>query len=155
VSDNRSRIRAALAAGAVPAVAGAAAMLRRTAARRLGGPVAGASADPHRWHVVTVNRDPGEVGNLDETPLGAVAGIEITTRPAPGDRGTEIAARLTETGDDDHDRLRELRTALRDTRQVLEVGWVLHPDRPGTTEGTPLNAPLREATAHGKGEGRL
>ena len=101
-----------------------------------------------------MHRDPADV-NLDGTPLAAFTDAEVTTRPAPGDRGTEIAARLTSPGDDSHDRLQELRKALRDTRQVLEVGYVLHPDRPGTTQATPLNKPLREATAHGKEEGRL
>lgn len=50
-----------------------------------------------RWHVVTVNRPPEEVsseGRLPD-PLAELGDkIEVQTRPAPGDRGTELAARL-------------------------------------------------------------
>jgi hypothetical protein len=137
--------------------AGALAVAASPVVRRLAGRKEAAAGrnDPARWHVVTVLCSPEEAAGRTDTPLAALGdAVEVLVRPAPGDRGSEIAARLR-SGAAGVDQVRELREALRDTRQVLEVGWVTHPDRPGTTKATPLNAPLRAATAHGKGEGRL
>jgi len=127
-------------------------VVRKLARRKAAAP---ARNDPRRWHAVTVACPPQEVEARRDTPLAALGdGVEVQVRPAPGDRGTEIAARLA-SADAGTDRVEALRTALRETRQVLEVGWVLHPDRPGTTRATPLNGLLRTATARGKGAGRL
>jgi hypothetical protein len=38
---------------------------------------------------------------------------------------------------------------------LLETGEILQPDRPPTTRPTPLNKPLREATANAREGGRL
>jgi hypothetical protein len=142
------------------ATAGAVAVVAAPVVRRLTGRkdvFGNARNDPRRWHVVTVLCSPQDVSARQDTPLdGLDDSFEVQVRPAPGDRGTELAARLTASGDGDGaDRVRALRAALRETKQLLEVGYVLHPSRPGTTRPTPLNAPLRAATEHGRGEGRL
>jgi hypothetical protein len=77
---------------------------------------------------------------------------------APGGKGTEIHARLTQQAPSrihDQEPLEALRSALRQAKQVAEVGYVLEPDRNTTTKPTPLNEPLRQATRHAGGEGRL
>ena len=106
-----------------------------------------------RTHVLTVYRPMAEItaAGLPE-PLARLGDtVAVDLRPAPGDRGTEIAVRpLTPDAG-----AREIRRALRESRSLLEVGYVLHPDAPPTTEPTPLNKPLRAATAHGREEGLL
>ena len=138
---------AALVAGAAPVV------------RRVMRAARPSAEELERWHAVTVLCLSQEVEARRDTPLAALGdAVEVTVRPAPGERGTEVRARLAPAaaaGDDAGERLEELRTALRETRQVLEVGWVVNADRPATTRPTPLNAPLRAAIAHGKGRGRL
>lgn len=113
--------------------------------------------DPRRWRAVTVNLSPDEV-EIPE-PLTALGdAIEIRTRPAPGDKGTEIHARLTNhrsDGVDHKDALETLRQALRESKQLLEFGWIHHANANRTSEPTALNAPLREATKHAEGSGRL
>jgi hypothetical protein len=110
-----------------------------------------------RWHSVTVNCSPEDLGPkpppLDE--LGFP--VEIRIRPAPGDRGTELAARVAQPaaagGDDDP--VRSIRRALREARSLAEVGEVLRPDSPPTTRPTLTGAALAHATRHGREEGRL
>ena len=74
---------------------GAAVMIRRWKGESSGA----ASGHSDRWHTVTINRPPDEVsanGRLPE-PLAKLGDkIEVQVRPAPGDRGTEVAARLRE-----------------------------------------------------------
>ena len=107
-----------------------------------------------RRHVLTVFRPMDEIttdGRLPE-PLARLGDtVAVDLRPAPGDRGTEISVRPL-TADVD---VRAVRRALRESRSLLEVGYVLHPDAPSTTEPTLLNKPLRAATAHGREEGLL
>ncbi len=121
-----------------------------------------------RWHTVTVAVPPDRVapgGALPERLAAFGDRIEVQVRPAPGDRGTEIAARLRgpvpsgaaevvarASGDDPR---QELRTALRDTRSLLETGDVLRPSGPPTTRPTPTNAWLRLLTSRARGEGTL
>ena len=79
-----------------------------------------------RWHSVTINRSPEEIRTVPEplTELGSA--VEVRIRPAPGERGTEVAARMREhvpsgmgafaarlTGDDPVWRVRR---ALRDAK---------------------------------------
>lgn len=124
-----------------------------------GWPAAGGRTDPDRWRGVTVYRTREEVGNDLPEPLARLGdAIEVRIETAPGDRGTEIYARLTGDGSgklDDMDPLHAVRIALREAKQLLEVGYVLEPDRNTTSEPTALNAPLRKATANARGEGRL
>jgi hypothetical protein len=118
-----------------------------------------------RWHSVTIDRTPEEVGSPPQ-PLGELGHtVEIRIRPAPGDRGTEVAARIREelpTGLGrvtsklrNDDPVRHLRRALREARQLAEIGEVLLPDAPPTTDRTVTGAPLAYATRHAREEGRL
>ena len=113
--------------------------------------------DPRRWRAVTVNLSPDEV-EIPEPLIALGDAVEIRTRPAPGDKGTEIHARLTgdrSDGIDDKDALETLRQALRESKHLLEFGWIHHANVNRTSEPTALNAPLREATEHAEGSGRL
>jgi hypothetical protein len=149
-----------VAGGAVVAAAVTATVIAR---RRSGTAATGAGRD--RWHSVTINRSPEEVGPQPE-PLAELGDtVELRVRPAPGGRGTELAARLVGevpsglgklaakgTGGDP---VVHLRRALREAKQLAEVGEVLLPDRPATTEPTLISRPLEYATRHGREEGRL
>ena len=144
----------AAAVGLVVSVAAARRLARRGDARssdaRSGG---GQRGD--RWHTVTVNREPEEVGQLPP-PLDTIGfAVEVSVRPAPGGRGTELAARIADADAVDRDHVRALRTALREARALAETGEVPLPDSPSTTKTTPLNAPLAYVTRHGREEGRL
>jgi len=105
-----------------------------------------------RWHVVTVFRTPDEVApdGSPPPPVDRLEGLEVRMRPAPKDRGTEIAVRAGE--DADHG---AIRLALREAKQLLETGEILLPDGPPTTRPSLLNAPLRKVTASARKEGRL
>jgi hypothetical protein len=136
------------------AAAGAAAAVRKLADRGTNE----SDQDLTRWRVVTVARPIDEVAGSTPAPLADLGeAVEVRTQPAPGDKGTELFARWRDGSDlSEHaDPVRTLRVALRDAKQVLEVGWVLQPDRNITTEETPLNAPLRKAIKLAKGEGLL
>ena len=148
------------ATGAALAAVGAGTVLLRRAVSRgsgllTGGGGSGPGAAADRWHGVTVALPPDEVGAEPPGPLAALTGVEIRMQPAPGGKGTELHARLTGGPDEPRERQQELREALREAKQLLETGEVLAPTRPGSSEPTLLNAPLRWATAHGRSEGRL
>ena len=153
---------------------GALLLRRRTAARLAGNVVAsngranGRDGQQDRWHAVTVNRPPEEVsseGRLPD-PLAELGDrIEVQIRPAPGDRGTEIHARVRGTvssglskvqarmsGEDPRGTLRR---ALRETQWLLETGEVLKPDTPPSTKPTPGGKLIGLATSRSWKEGRL
>jgi len=143
------------------AVGGAGVVVARQVRR--GGAATHDSRD--RWHSVTVNCEPERLG-AKPPPLDELGfPVEIRIRPAPGGRGTELAARMAEPpaggpgkvmtrlrGDDP---VQVLRRSLREARSLAEVGEVLLPDTPGTTHRTLTGAPLAYATRHGREEGRL
>ncbi|HEV7468765.1 MAG TPA: hypothetical protein VGO23_03150 [Pseudonocardia sp.] len=149
--------RAAAVAGAV--AGGLAA--RRSRPRQDG-------TDARRWFVVTVNRSPEEVmpdGKLPE-PLARLGdAIEVRIRPAPGDKGTELAARLTHPPDSGpagakarlhgEDPRQQVRTALREAKAILEVGEVVLPDAPGTTHPGLGGRLVAVADRIAQGKGRL
>ena len=114
--------------------------------------------DPTRWRVVTVNRPISDLEVLPG-PLAALGdAVEVRLVPAPTDRGTEIHARLTGSGRDTfrgQQPLEALRSALRQAKQVAEVGYLLEADLNTTSKPTPPNEPLRHATRHAGGQGRL
>ncbi|MEV1156173.1 hypothetical protein AB0J27_12315 [Micromonospora chokoriensis] len=104
----------------------------------------GADGDPGasaQWEVVTVDRPPEQVlpGGRWPEPLHRLGGaIEVRVRPAPGDRGTELAARPVAGGPppaglaahlvgDDPALL--VRRTLRQVKQRVEAGEVLRADR--------------------------
>jgi hypothetical protein len=90
------------------------------------------------WLGVTVLRDLTDVENMQlPAPLAELGDeIEVRVRPAPGDRGTELAARLRDRSSSSgkHSRLTgsdsqaQLRSALREAKQLIEVGEVLAVD---------------------------
>jgi hypothetical protein len=111
-----------------------------------------------RWLKVTVYRQPDDVrGAVDGTgPLSRMRHeIEVTVRPAPGDKGTELAARPTAPDGGSLDLRRAIRAALREQKSVLECGEVVEPSRPGSSHPGPAGQVLRAVTARAWGEGRL
>jgi hypothetical protein len=138
-------------------------------ARRARSTLSGDGAEAgRRWSAVTVNRAPEAVtpdGQLPD-PLATLGDtVEVQVRPAPGGRGTELAARpgtpepsgvrgavARVTGK--HPR-QALRVALRQAKQLLETGEVLQADRPPTARRTLRNLPLELATRRAEQEGRL
>ena len=121
-----------------------------------------------RWHAITVNRAPEEVAPEGQLP-GPLAElgdqIEVRVQPAPGERGTEIHARVRGpvpsgaggvrariSGEDPRQALRK---ALRETQWLLETGEVLKPDTETTTKPTPGGKLLGMATNRSWEEGRL
>jgi hypothetical protein len=122
-------------------------------------PGGAAKEDPHGWRAVTVNRPIGELDDGLPRPLAELGeAVEVRLQPAPGGKGTEIHARLTQQAPariNGEEPLEALRSALRQAKQVAEVGYVLEADLNTTSRPTPLNEPLRQATRHAGGEGRL
>ncbi|CCH87444.1 conserved protein of unknown function [Modestobacter italicus] len=111
------------------------------------------------WLVVSVYREPTEIDPRSlPAPLAAYGDrIETRVRPAPGGKGTELAARLVQrssgsasaparlTGSDPQ---ADLRSALREAKQLIEVGEVLavDPAPHGKRNATPAGAALEAAT---------
>jgi hypothetical protein len=140
--------------------------------RRLGGDGNGAAeAEPQsRWRSVTINKSPVEVmlaGRLPDPLLALGDRIEVQVRIAPGDKGTELAARLRQpeprgvasvgarvSGDDPR---QQVRAALRQAKQLIEVGEVLRvdPTPHGTRSATPTGKLVDLATRRAGGEGVL
>jgi hypothetical protein len=115
-------------------------------------------ARPGRWLVVTVYRQPDDVRTQVDAPgpLSRMRDeIEVTVRPAPGDKGTELGARPTASDGGSVDLRRAVRAALRETKSILECGEVVEPSRPGSSHPGPAGQVLRAVTARAWGEGRL
>ena len=172
-----------LALGGLAAAGGAAAVLYRlraggTRASRMVGRVVGdgyaaeapsSETKTDRWHAVTVNRPPQEVSGdgveLPEPLANLGDQIEVQIRPAPADKGTEIAARVrgrlptgvsaVQARISGEDPRQALRRALRETKAILETGEVLRPDTPPSTKDTPGGKLLGVATSRSWEEGRL
>ena len=101
-------------------------------------------------------------------PLAALGdAVEVQVRQAPGGKGTELAARLrgdgptgprpvhsSGTGDDPRE---QLRSALRQAKQLIEVGEVLRVDPAphGRRTATPGGAVVEAATKRAGGKGLL
>ena len=119
-----------------------------------------------RWLAVTVDGEPDQVapgGQLPE-PLAALGDrIEVRVRPAPGGKGTELAARLRDRPSsgtalgrlNGSDPQADLRSALRRAKQLIEVGEVLaadpipHGERTATPAGLVLESVTRRADREG------
>ncbi|GGO13329.1 hypothetical protein GCM10010116_26830 [Microbispora rosea subsp. aerata] len=155
-----------LVAGAVALAAAGLGVARWVTAR---GRVPAPARDPlesSRWLGITINRPPEEVapaGHLPE-PLARVD-AEVRMNKAPGDRGTEIYARPREhrAGAEvvvarlrGEDARTAVRTALRETKSLLETGDVLRPDEEiGTTRPTLPGKVLDMALGRASEGGRL
>jgi hypothetical protein len=155
---------------AVVAVGGAAVVLVRQLQRRTAAG-AGSAAEPRsRWRAVTINRSPDEVMPDSRVPgplaeLGDL--VEVEVRPAPGGKGSELRARLRSpeptgaasaaarlSGDDPR---QQVRAALREAKQLIEVGEVLRvdPTPHGRRTPTPTGAVVELATKRAAEEGVL
>ncbi|GIJ81088.1 hypothetical protein Xph01_55200 [Micromonospora phaseoli] len=121
-----------------------------------------------RWHVLTVNPARDELtpdSPLPEPLAGLGDAVDVQIRRAAGDRGVELAVRLRDGAQSPvtegvrrlagRDPNQAIRAALREAKQLLETGEVLHPDFPPTTQTTVVNKPLQMATRQGRREGRL
>ena len=145
--------------GAAVVTAGAVALLvtRRT---RATGPGAGRAEAPRsRWWSVTIDCPPGQVVPGDRIPPALAAlgdGIEVDVRPAPGDKGTELRARPRSERGEDPDPGR-IRAALREAKQMIEVGEVLRvdPTPHGRRTPTPTGAFVELMTSRANKEGLL
>jgi hypothetical protein len=118
---------------------------------------AGAGAPASGWLAVSVFREPSEIDTAALPPLAEFGErIEVRVRPAPGGKGTELAARLREqvprstalsrlSGNDPQS---DLRSALRRAKQLIEVGEVLavDPAPHGQRTATPGGALLESWT---------
>ena len=155
---------------AVVVAGGAAVVLVRQLQRRAAGS-AGEAAEPRsRWRAVTISRSPDEVmpDNRVPDPLAELGDlVEVEVRPAPGGKGSELRARLRSpepagvasaaarlSGDDPRQRVR---AALREAKQLIEVGEVLRVDPAphGRRTPTPAGAIVEAATKRAGGEGLL
>ncbi|MEX0153052.1 hypothetical protein [Microbacterium sp. LMI1-1-1.1] len=152
-------VKTAVTAGAVGAAAGlaATALIRK----KSGSDSVGDGRHPEGWKAVTI------LGDADDftsggypAPLQRLADeLEIRIAPAPGDKGFEVHARrrTDASGKSDDDADAELRTALRDAKQLFETGEILlarprpHGHRPMTLPGLAVD----KAEDKAKGEGVL
>ena len=138
--------------------AGGEALKRLQHVRLPGAGQASATDDPQtaarRWRAVTVLTTPDQLQAARPAPLAAFGDrIEVRVTPAPGERGAELAARFTGAPSDDE--IGELRAALREAKQLVEVGEVLrvdpapHGHRPKTPQGGALEGMTRDAGKEG------
>jgi hypothetical protein len=138
-------------------------VLRRVQGNRLPGvgtPSAKDDAETaaRRWRVVTILCSPDRVAEAGRPPAALAAlGERVLwrVRPAPAGKGTELAARFRDRpGGTD---LEELRRALREAKQLIEVGEVLRvePQPHGERKPTPQGAMLDAVVRHARGEGVL
>ncbi|MGW0466276.1 hypothetical protein ACWDX6_13510 [Streptomyces sp. NPDC003027] len=147
----------------VAAVVGTGVAAVRRNRSRTGGEPPGA-----RWLTVTINRAPTDVmpGDTLPVPLDKLADrVEARVRPAPGDRGTELAVRLKDAPSAaetslpgrlaGQDPRQEVRTALREAKALLEAGEVMRPDAPPTTRETPAGKVIGMVSRRSGGEGVL
>lgn len=128
-------------------------------------PPAGAGRPESGWLAVTVLREPSDI---DESalpaPLAELADrIDVRVVRAPAGRGAELYARLREAPPragaprrlSANDPESELRSALREAKQLLEVGEVLavdpapHGERPATPGGKLLESATEAAPGAG------
>ena len=150
--------RAAGSVGTLAGSAGAQALKRLQHARIPGVGQASVRDDPatsaRRWRVVTVLTDPEQLRTATPAPLAAFGDrVEVRVTPAPGERGAELAARFTGSPTDEE--IGELRAALREAKQLVEVGEVLrvdpqpHGHRAQTPQGKVLDGMTEQAPKEG------
>lgn len=135
----------------IGAVAGTAAAAAALARRR-----DGESEGDRRWNAVTIlGSDDLVRSDAPPPPLDALAGeIDWAVSPAPGGRGVELRARPTSSAADPGGTRRSVRSALREAKQLLEVGEVLRHDpvsgrRPATPTGKLVDVLARRSGEEG------
>jgi hypothetical protein len=108
-----------------------------------------------RWRAVTVLTDGIDPGDLP-VPLARFGNrIEVLAESAPAGKGTVLAARFRNPSDADEEQIGELREALRQAKQLIEVGEVLrtepqpHGPRPDTPQGRTLEGAAAAAPKEG------
>jgi hypothetical protein len=111
-----------------------------------------------RWRAVTVLCEPARLGTGATLPAPLAQfgdRLEVRVTPAPGDRGTELAARFR--GPVTEEEIGRLRAALREVKQLIEVGEVLRvePQPHGRRAATPQGEALDGMTAQAPKEGVL
>ncbi len=129
----------------------------------------GRELEKGRWRSVTIDKPVDEVlrDGIPE-PLAALGDlIEVRATDAPGGRGTELSARLVDgepTGAgagisrlSGTDPRQAVRTALREAKQLIEVGEVirLDPKPEGHRKNTPFGAIVDMGAKRSGGEGVL
>jgi len=157
-------VKAARAGAAAVVTVGVATLLLERRRLRSAGQAGPPSESDSRWHAVTVFRPREEMwpdGRVPD-PLAALgSSVEIDLRPAPGGKGTEVRARLRDRTPGGaaagKDAVRRLRRALRESKQVIEVGEVLlvDPVPHGERKRTPMGAAVEFATDRAPEEGLL
>jgi hypothetical protein len=156
-----------MTAGVVAAASAGAVLARRLQGRSQA--YGSLGAEPRsRWWAVTINRSPDEVlpdGQIPE-PLARLGDlVEVEVVAAPGSKGTELRARLRSpragesalgrlTGQDPR---QQVRSALREAKQLIETGEVLRVDPVphGKRPPTPAGWLVELATKRARGEGVL
>ncbi|MDQ0734805.1 hypothetical protein [Arthrobacter agilis] len=152
------------------AVGTGALVLIRELQRRQAGKEREAAEPRSRWRAVTINRSTSDImpeGRLP-APLAELGNlVEVEVRPAPGGKGSELRARFRNpeptgaasvaaklSGDDPRQRVR---AALREAKQLIEVGEVLRvdPASHGHRPPTPTGKLVDLATDRAPGEGVL
>jgi hypothetical protein len=139
----------------------------RSAIEHGNGGASGATRAPASgWLVVTVFREPTEIdATALPAPLAAFGdSVETRIRPAADGKGTELAVRRTDrsSGSDSGaarlvggDPQGDLRSALREAKQLIEVGEVLavdptpHGKRSATPAGAVVEAVAKRASKGG------
>src|SRR4051812_15713510 len=104
------------------------------------------------WLAVTVNMAPDRItpDALPEPLAGLGDRVEVRISPAPGDRGTELAARPRGGLPP-----QPVRLALRQAKSLLETGEVVRPSEPGSAHPGPAGRVLAAVAQRSAGEGRL
>lgn len=140
------------------AVAGAVGAVGIAVARRAAAHSARRHAGDERWNVVTIQVADGA---LDESTLPAPVrelgdAIHWRTDPAPAGRGVELRVRADSSAPEPVSRDR-IRIALREAKQLLEVGEVLQmdPRAHGARSATPSGALMDSIAGKSGGKGIL
>jgi hypothetical protein len=120
-----------------------------------------------RSRAVTVNKPASEVApdGVLPPPLAELGdAVEVRVTPAPGGKGTELAARPRDGEPPpatarlgDRDQRQDVRSALRRSKQLLEVGEILRvgPQPAGHRAPTPAGKALDAITRRADREGVL
>jgi hypothetical protein len=119
-------------------------------------------APRNRWIMVTINCSPQRLASRADLPEPIIRlgdAVDLKIAPAPGDRGTEVGARLRAARrmriagmvarrPEQHPR-HIVERALREAKSIIETGEVLRPDWPPAPERPPMGRLLEFAGHRG------